>query len=146
MGREIITERDTQLQAASANAPDLARAAGEPPPPPPPTDEYLTKLMKYIPGDVVSLYVALEAIVATTTKNADDAKLPSWIIFFVCLVGTPLYLWKIGKVSMSLQLCIATLAFAVWVFALGGPFECFAWYASHKVYPEIGRASCRERV
>jgi hypothetical protein len=35
---------------------------------------------------------------------------------------------KITKVGDLLQLGISTIAFVVWVFALGGPFATVSWY------------------
>lgn len=55
-----------------------------------------------------------------------------WIVFGVLLLATPLYQWRLLKIRLPLQLAIATVAFAVWVFYLGGPFKLtFAdpsWY------------------
>lgn len=93
---------------------DAAAAAGLEP------DDYTSRLLKYIPAEVIALYVTLEGIVRAT--GADRADL-LWIIFLVGLVATPLYLWKVGGVTAFLHLAISTLAFAVWIFALGGPFE-----------------------
>jgi hypothetical protein len=76
---------------------------------------------------VISLYIALAGIIASGGENVNaDALL--WIIFAVCLIGTPLYLYKFTKVSDHLQLLISTIAFGVWVFALGGPFATLMLY------------------
>lgn len=45
-----------------------------------------------------------------------------WAIFGACLLGTPFYLRLAHRVTAGLQLVLSTLAFAVWAFALGGPF------------------------
>jgi hypothetical protein len=41
---------------------------------------------------------------------------------------TPLYLFFVQKVKKAKQLILSTLSFAVWVFALGGPFTLLSWY------------------
>jgi hypothetical protein len=146
MSRAIITNRDIALARAKAQAvpappggtisqgpPSLPQGA----PPPDGPDDYPAKLMKYIPGEVVSLYVALEAVVKTSATNPAQAHGAYWFIFSVCLIGTPLYLWRLGKVHKSVQLLISTVAFAVWVFALGGPFDGWAWYETHRLYPAL---------
>ena len=97
-------------------------------------DDYKTRLLKYIPAEVVSLYIALETVVKTAQSNA---QLYYWIIFVIGIVGTPLYLWKQAQVTKGMQLGISTLAFVIWVFALGGPFESYTWYQNYKLLPAI---------
>jgi hypothetical protein len=94
-------------------------------------DDYLTKLVKYIPSEVVVLYVTLYGI-ASAAKEEISFAFISWLIFVVGIFGTVLYLWRVAKVSDSLQLIISTIAFVVWVFALGGPFASLSWY--HPIY------------
>jgi hypothetical protein len=48
-------------------------------------------------------------------------------VFVAGLVLTPAYLVKRG-VRKKLQLAVATVAFAVWVFAIGGPFGTLEFY------------------
>lgn len=138
MSRNIITKRDIKLMEASASAAAnvggvgvRAQTSKQQP------DSYETKLMKFIPGEIVSFYVALDAVVKTSTHGAGETQEAYWFIFIVCLIGTPLYLWKVGKAHKALQLFISTFAFAVWIFALGGPFESIDWYQSHKLYPAL---------
>lgn len=52
-----------------------------------------------------------------------------WVVFFALLAGTWLYLQRVERVSKLQQLLISTVAFAVWVFSLGGPFSAFTWYS-----------------
>lgn len=94
-------------------------------------DDYLTKLIKYIPSEVVALYIALYGI-ASAAKEEISFVFISWLIFVIGIIGTVLYLWRVAKVSHCLQLIISTIAFVVWVFALGGPFSSLPWY--HPVY------------
>ncbi len=94
-------------------------------------DDYLTKLIKYIPSEVVALYIALYGI-ASAAKEEISFVFISWLIFVIGIIGTVLYLWRVAKVSDCLQLIISTIAFVVWVFALGGPFSSLPWY--HPVY------------
>ncbi|MFC1507303.1 hypothetical protein ACFLQ6_09580 [Thermoproteota archaeon] len=93
-------------------------------------DNYLTKLIKYIPSEVVALYIMLNGIVISAADIPSEVII--WIVFILCLVGTPLYLWRVTKVSDNLQLTVSTIAFIVWVFAIGGPFINLNWY--HPVY------------
>ena len=50
------------------------------------------------------------------------------IIFGIGIIGTVLYLLRVAKVNDWSQITVSTIAFVVWVFALGGPFSHCAWY------------------
>lgn len=89
-------------------------------------DGYTTRLLKYVPAEVVALFVTLDALI----RSSSDVPLPVyWGVFLVCLVGTWFYLWRVARIRKPAQLLISTVAFAVWVFALGGPFALLDWYA-----------------
>ncbi len=114
MGREIVTNRDLATRAT-------ARAGAEQ------KDEYKDRLLKYIPAETVAVYLALSRAITTATnpsdqQGSDEANL-LWIVFAVLLVGTWLYLQRVQKVTKVKQLIISTVAFAVWIFSIGGPFE-----------------------
>jgi hypothetical protein len=119
--REIVTEKKLREMQPKMRAADVAEPTPQVP------DEYLSKVLKLIPAEVVSLYIALAGIIVVGGQEVNGEAL-FWIIFVVCLIGTPLYLMKIAKVGDFLQLGISTIAFVVWVFALGGPFATVSWY------------------
>lgn len=97
-------------------------------------DDYLGRLVKYIPAEVVAIYLAATGFVPAT---ADDRQTWLWIIFAVCAVLTPIYFYiatkdkKNRKGPLYIQVLLATLAFPVWVFAVGGPFAGLPWYKSY---------------
>ena len=119
--REIVTEKKLREMQPKMRAADVAEPTPQVP------DEYLSKVLKLIPAEVVSLYIALAGIIVVGGQAVNGEAL-FWFIFVVCLIGTPLYLMKITKVGDLLQLGISTIAFVVWVFALGGPFATVSWY------------------
>ena len=82
-----------------------------------PPDEYLGKVLKLIPAEVVSVYVAAIGIMEVA-ENVNTLTW-FWLIFAVCLIAIPLYLWVATKVRDLLQMGISTIAFVVWVFAIG---------------------------
>jgi len=90
-------------------------------------DDYLTKIIKYIPSEVVVLYITLYGV-ASAAKTEIPFVLITWLIFVVGVLGTVLYLWRIAQVNDRLQIFISAGAFVVWVFALGGPFSNLLWY------------------
>ncbi|MFN6516589.1 MAG: hypothetical protein RMY29_019075 [Nostoc sp. CreGUA01] len=93
-------------------------------------DNYESKLLKYIPGEIVALYVTLDGIVkaAFNQQTSQEYWFWLWLIFAILLISTPIYLWRVTKVRKKKQLVISTIALFVWVFALGGAFIAFSWY------------------
>ena len=90
-------------------------------------DDYWTKLIKYIPSEIVALYITLYGI-ASAAKEDIAFEIITWLIFAIGILGTILYLWRVAKVTDWAQIAISTAAFIVWVFALGGPFLSVSWY------------------
>ena len=88
-------------------------------------DNYSIRLMKYIPSEVIALYLALEGVLKSSNQTYPSLH---WAIFIFGIIVTSLYLWRIQRVSKKTQLLISTLAYCIWVFALGGPFNTLSWY------------------
>lgn len=129
MGRQIITQKDLRgfydPDESTASSKEYARRE-EPQEKEDTTtinvegkDDYFNRLLKYIPAEIVGLYLTLVNIISTQS----DTKRISWFVFGICLALTPLYLWRVLKVLKSTQLIISTLSFVVWAYALGGPFK-----------------------
>lgn len=97
-------------------------------------DTYKEKLLKLIPAEVVALYVILLGLVNAAGTGVPTVQIV-WFIFAVGILATILYLWRIDNVEDWSQILISAIAFAVWVFALGGPFETLSWY--NPVYGSI---------
>jgi hypothetical protein len=130
MSREIISMRDlasARNEEAVYNF-DFSQKSSAPDKPPGQSaaDGYTTRLLKYVPAEVVALFITLDALVRSSPELSPAVYLG---IFLFCLAGTWLYLWRVARVRKQAQLLISTVAFAVWVFALGGPFAHFDWYA-----------------
>ncbi len=121
--RTVITSRNIGLKKAKISKEEEVEKIKP--------DDYLTKLIKYIPSEIIALYITLFGI-ATTAKTEIPFELITWLIFLIGVIGTLLYLWRIAKVTNWLQLSISTISFVIWAFALGGPFANLSWY--HPVY------------
>jgi hypothetical protein len=93
-------------------------------------DTYTDKLIKYIPADIVAGWTAVNGMIAG--RDADQQATLLWIVFIFGLVITPLWIARVtGRSGMKparTQIVISTIAFVVWVFALGGPFAGLSWY------------------
>jgi len=88
-------------------------------------DDYVTRLVKYIPSEIIALYVTLDSIARASSAIPIGVR---WLIFLFCLFGTYLYLYRVAKVHKQKQLLISSISFCVWVFAIGGPFALLGWY------------------
>lgn len=116
MSRRILT-------GAAAGAPVGAPQA------PPTIDDYVTRLMKYIPSEIVGLYLAMRAVVP-----ADGKHYPAlWAVFAISAVLVPIYIWaatrrETDQKPLWIQVLLATIAFPVWAFAIGEPFSHLTWY------------------
>jgi hypothetical protein len=93
-------------------------------------DDYKARILKYIPAEVIALYLTFDALLRPVGGHAlsQQRTFIYWLAFLFGLLVTPLYLWRIQKVSKITQLIISTVAFTVWVYALGGPFQTRASY------------------
>jgi len=128
MGRAILTAADLRARPVGGVVRDLkpgggpeGGAGGEQP------DRYQDRLIKYIPGDVIAVYLAIAGILKTANGRIPLHTI-EWIVFLVLLPGTWFYLQRVGGVTKWQQVLISVIAFAVWVFSLGGPFTQFVWY------------------
>lgn len=129
MGRTIITDRDLRpAQEQGRGTPRRERralrgptATGDV------VDNYFGRLAKYIPGETIGLYLALEGLVRTAE---DDAGVAAWLwaVFAIGLVFTPLYLRYVAGVWKRSQVAASTASYVVWVFALDGAFATLGFY------------------
>lgn len=85
-------------------------------------DKYPGKLLKYIPADVIAVYLTLDHILKLSTDKPNVILIAGYVVFGILLIATPFYLLKTGVTARS-QLIVATLSFAIWAFSLSGPFS-----------------------
>ena len=87
---------------------------------------YFDKLIRYIPGELVAAYVTLDGLFKE--QLIEHALALYWFVFLALLILTPLYVIyrpthsDFSDHSRRFHTWAATVAFVVWVFALGGPF------------------------
>lgn len=96
-------------------------------------DNYLSRVLKHIPSEIVMAYVAIDGVLRTTYNPnvPHDRQILLkllWIVFGALTVLTPLWLWRVMRVRRLEQLFVSTLSVPVWLFALGGPFALQDWY------------------
>ena len=92
-------------------------------------DGYFDRILKYIPADVIAAWTALTGLLA---GREDLPKILLWILlaFFIFLTGFWTYknTAEPGLPAAKTQISIAVLAFIIWTFAIGAPFEGLSWY------------------
>jgi hypothetical protein len=107
MPREIITTG----YGAMNNAPVGAAVDG-----------YKERLLKYIPAEVITLYMALRSVVETAV-GVKSVRAAAWVIFVAGVVSTIVQLRQSMTIPNYKQIAISTLAFVIWALAIGGqPF------------------------
>ena len=131
------------LEEVSKSEGGVRMLSVEPTPPPPPTppkppDDYKDRIARYIPSEVVTLYLALLAAVAQAKDNQASvtwlasALGPDWefrmnlAAFILGLLGTPLYLWFVLGVRSVAQIFFCMISFVMWALAIpDGLFKTF---------------------
>lgn len=92
-------------------------------------DGYIDRLLKYIPADIIALYLGVTNVVPQQDPSRDMAL---WIITVLVALCTPFYLYATtreqGEPTPWSQIAISSVAFPIWVFAMGGPFASLPWY------------------
>jgi hypothetical protein len=91
-------------------------------------DTYMSRVLKYIPSEIVMAYVAVEGVLRASYGPSNGRETLLWITLAILTLLTPLWLWRVMRVRHLPQVFVSTLSVPVWLFALGGPFEYLAWY------------------
>jgi hypothetical protein len=116
--------------APTTNADPGALLLGVPEETPKKPDDYLDRLLKYIPAEIIALYLAVTNAVPSTDRSYH---LTLWIVFAVTVASTPIYMYfatqnRPAEPVLWSQIVISSVAFPIWVFAIGGPFRYLPWY------------------
>ena len=111
MSRRIVT---TKLQAATGAQ----------------VDTYFDRVVKYIPADIVSAWVAVTGLISGRKDIPVNTIL--WLAFLIGIFITAAWVFRQtaqpNKRPAITQTGISTGAFIIWVIALGGPFATLAFY------------------
>jgi hypothetical protein len=95
-----------------------------------PGDDYLVRLVKYVPGEVLGFFMVINAILEQATvsggDNASMAGIPVSLIakgtlVVACLVLTPVFCWYVRKVGDAwiVNAVVSTIAFPFWAYLMG---------------------------
>jgi hypothetical protein len=126
--RESVTVRGVSVSGPGESGNIIVSPSPPVSAPPQTPDDYVDRLLKYIPAESVALYLTLQGIILSGTAEASNLNAWLWFILGVGLIGTAVYQWRVLKIGKVVQLALSTAAFGVWVFALGGAFASLPWY------------------
>lgn len=109
----------------------------------PETDSYIDRLVKYIPAEIIALYLAVTNVIPDDRNPAagppphhSEYNIAMWVVTAVTMLCVPLYMYFITKADnqppLWSQIIISSIAFPVWVFAIGGPFTSLRWYPHNR--------------
>ena len=156
--RNVITDADVERLATATSAEELPATfetrppagavivAGGPAPAPAPgpapapapggagavvvptSDDFLTKLVKYVPLEILGVYLFVEGSVEGNVT--DPGALSAWLgaLLVGTLVLTVPYVIRVLAVVRPSQIAMSVLGLAVYVFAVGGWFATTSWY------------------
>jgi hypothetical protein len=116
----VITERELRAR----ETPFVAAS--------PSSDDFGSRLIKYIPAEIVGAYVFIAGLIQgllTEEKSFLSLRGITWLWISVCVffILSPIYMYNASRTKSEppqwFQVCCAPIAFLAWAFALGGPFE-----------------------
>lgn len=94
-----------------------------------PGDNYLERIAKYVPGEVLAFFIFINAILDQASKTGGKAATMAGIpvssvaqgALIVCMVLVPLFVWYVREKGDAwlTNAFVSTLAFPFWAYALG---------------------------
>lgn len=90
-------------------------------------DDYLSKVAKYIPGEIVAAYLAAQTLITNLAQTPTGKTFAFLSMVLILAVFNPFYLKRLAKKESEAtqerkawkrQAIVSTLAFLVWVYAL----------------------------
>jgi lysylphosphatidylglycerol synthetase-like protein (DUF2156 family) len=101
----------------------------------PSQDDYLTKLAKFVPVEVLAAYLFTASVIdSNVTDTHDKATWLGGLLIGVLVLTVPYDRRVLGIVRWS-QVAVSVVGMAVYVFAVGGWFATTTWY--HQWYASI---------
>lgn len=90
--------------------------------------DYLEKVTKLIPSEIIAAFIAmvgiLEGTVTPPSKGPGDVEVDYryWIVFWFCLVMTPIYLYVLSEKDKPkyYHIALSVFAFTIWAFVTKG--------------------------
>jgi hypothetical protein len=129
MGRLVRKAQPSNLDQQIANLEGMRQSRIPVLPALPAEDDYLSRMVKYIPGEVIGFSMLINSILEQAMRsggpNAAMAGLPITVIaggaLLLGLVLTPLFCWYVHKDddAWRLNAAVSTIAFPFWAYLMG---------------------------
>jgi hypothetical protein len=109
-------------------------------------DQYLDRVAKMIPAEVIALYLFLDGMFKSLPVKPDPlpptdktvyppTELLIWVTFLIFIPLCAAYMIRVARVKKNRQVVETVLAFVAWVAGVGGPFILWDWW-----FPAYGAA------
>jgi hypothetical protein len=128
----LVPAQTAQVGAAPAGAAPATAPGGVAVPS---EDDYLTKVVKYIPPEVLAAYLFMAGVIDSNVTGRHDHAIWLGGLLIGILVLTIPYDLRVLKIVRWSQIAMSVLGIAVYVFAVGGWFASTTWY--HQWYASI---------
>ena len=126
MDRNIVTHVDVFRQRGPRNRGEEDKGSLKAPIT---ADDYLSRLVKYVPIEIIGAYILVSGILETAYPTGVSRAVALGILLAVSSVATYAYSRRVLRIVRGRQVAVSVLAFVVWVFATGGVFSYWSWYA-----------------
>jgi hypothetical protein len=101
----------------------------------PSEDDYLTKVLKYVPVEALAAYLFMAGVIGSNVTGKHDRAMWLGGLLIGTLVLTIPYDLRVLSIVRWQQVTVSVVGIAVYVFALGGWFATTTWY--HQWYASI---------
>jgi uncharacterized membrane protein len=91
-------------------------------------DDYLSRLVKYVPIEIIGAYILVSGILETAYPLGFRRAVALGALLAVSSIATYAYSRRVLKIVRHQQIAVSVLALFVWVFATGGVFSYWSWY------------------
>ena len=104
-----------------------------------PTNTYADKLLKLVPAEFVTVYLAVTQVIPPDSDVLQPILLSTTVLFLVLI---PVYLKTVQKVTNRAQIALTMLTFYVWTYSLGDAYINGGDWIGYDLYrPEIGASA-----
>jgi hypothetical protein len=122
---EMRKAHDRSMTEGGGGGPSLGRGTlgGELPIDAQKPDEWYERVLKYVPVEAVSMYLALDRGIAASGEGSRARAGWLAVALMCCLVFNVAYLIRIARVASPWQVVVSTVALVSYVYVNGGVFE-----------------------
>ena len=125
--RSIITKKDAdRLNTRFISAEPLDEVK---------PDDFIGRVIKYIPAETVSVYVIIQKTLEQFNNTIPS--IISWMLVAVIFIVNLFYLRNMQKIKRLSQIFLSSIAFLIWAYTLGEPFKGILGNNYQAIYSSI---------